>query len=241
MQRYSPAAQIITFPTGWRADALLDRGTFSLQSFLLNGAYRQDTSFQWKDKCSKPFLTFYLAPHFIFQIKAHSDGSEPLTSDDDVPRGGHAYSHATDSSNFCSIPSSSLAAQREPSAVIKPTPHHASRNQTRFLSGWTDRLVLSFEVPNGFFLLLPIWLSDRLASWPSAAGSDQTHSAFLFPISPSPLSKVRNEILSSYPDNPWPPQCTVKEIVHSIMKTLPVFTHPVGYKPSLFSFFVCGT
>lgn len=199
MQRYSPVAQIITLPTGWRADALLDRGTFSLQSFLLNGAYRQGTSFQWKDKCSKPFLTFSLARHFIFQIKAHSDGSEPLTSDD-VPRGGHAYSHATDRSNFCWIPSSSLAVQRQPSSVIKPTPHHASRNQTLFLSGWTDRSLLSFEVPNGFFLQLPIWLSDSLASWPSPAGSDQTHSAFfVFHLSVSgPLSPQRDAFIQ-----PW--------------------------------------
>lgn len=121
-----------------------------LQSFLLNGAYRQDTSFQWKDKCSKPFLTFSLAHHFIFQIKAHSDGSESLTSDD-VPHGGHAYSCAADSPSFCSIPSSLPAEQSIPSAVIKLTPHHASSNRTHFLSKWTDRLVPTFEVPNGFF------------------------------------------------------------------------------------------
>ncbi len=151
-----------------------------LQSFQLNGAYRQDTSFQWKDKYSEPLLTFSLAPHFISQIKAHSDGSESLTSDD-VPHGGHAYSRTADSPNFCSIPSSLPAVQRKPSTVITPTPHHASRNQTSFLSKWTYRLVPSFEVPNGFFLRQPIWLSDSLASWPSAAGSDQTPLLFCLP------------------------------------------------------------
>lgn len=73
----------------------------------------------------------HFSSSFYFQIKAHSDGSEPLTSDD-VPRGGHAYSRAAESPNFCSIPSSSPAVQKKPSPVIKPTPHHASRNQTSF-------------------------------------------------------------------------------------------------------------
>lgn len=183
MQRYSPAAQIITFPTGWRTDASLDRGTLSLQSFRLNGAYRQDTSFQWKDKCSKPFLTFSLAPHFISQIKAHLDGSEPITSDG-VPRGDYAYSHAADGSHFCSIPSSSPNAQKQASAIIKPTPHHAFRKQTRFHSGWTLCLLFTFEVPNGFFLLLPIWLSDSLASWPRLRGPIRPLLPSLLPISP---------------------------------------------------------
>lgn len=126
------------------------------------------------------------------------------------------HSHATDRSNFCWIPSSSLAVQRQPSSVIKPTPHHASRNQTRFLSGWTDRSVLSFEVPNGFFLLLPIWLSDSLASWPSAAGSDQTHSAFFFVFHLSvsgPLSPQRDAFIQ-----PWQSMTTTAHLWKSLFK-----------------------
>lgn len=71
IQRYSPALQIITFPSEWRtAAALFDGRTWSLDSFLVNGPYLQDTPFQWEDKCGELFLTFSLAPYFIFSDKS---------------------------------------------------------------------------------------------------------------------------------------------------------------------------
>lgn len=65
LQRYSPAAQIITFPTGWRADALLDRGTLSFAIISAKWSLSAGHVFSMKRQVQQAISHFLFSSFFL--------------------------------------------------------------------------------------------------------------------------------------------------------------------------------